>query len=698
MTTEAADEGRNAEVAPLPAVPGPPAPEVLPAVPAESSYEIELDQQPSGPAVYVDITRPESTRLPVIPPHLRTRAGVRAATTRHAQLTAHRAGYHGLRSPRYLLLALAWAVVGVVRIAAAQLAWWWHLEAHGLRSEAAAAGDSREYMRLHKESREVRKVRGLALAAEVVAVVIAVLVLAHLGQWWLWAAAAAAALPLLAVAGRPADRRIITPAVVTPRFRKLTADIVLRAYYAARLGDPDKPGQQVTFGGPMHRDGDGSRVLVDLPYGMGLDDAVKAKDKIASGLDVTASQVFIHRDPTSQRRHTLWVADRDPLALPVGRTPLLACRQTSVWKPAPMGLDERGQLVTVPVMWNSLLVGALPRQGKTFAARLLALYLALDPYLKLDVFDAKGSPDWRRFALVADSCAFGLTPTRQGLPPEIFLATLEGIKRDVQDRYHRLSDLPPDVCPEGKLTPEIARDPKYGMPVRALVLDEFQEWFDLGEISKQIAALLVFLLKVAPGAGVSVIAATQKPSGIGTGQVGQQFTAFRDNFAIRFSLRTSSYQVSEMVLGQGAYSEGLDSSTLLPQYKGVGILRGASDASPTVRTYLADGQDAERILVAARAIRQRAGTLSGMALGETEPEATSILADVLAVFGTDRGLQWQILAQRLASRIPDRHASASAESVSAQCRAAGVPSVDVKQFGQNLKGCRRSDVEAAART
>jgi len=95
------------------------------------------------------------------------------------------------------------------------------------------------------------------------------------------------------------------------------------------------------------------------------------------------------------------------------------------------------------------------------------------------------------------------------------------------------------------------------------------------------------------------------------------FNSFRDNFQVRFSLRTSSWQVSELVLGACAYSEGLDSSVLLPQYKGVGVLRGASDASPTVLTYLADGADAERILTAARAIRQRAGTLSGMAAGAT---------------------------------------------------------------------------------
>jgi hypothetical protein len=217
---------------------------------------------------------------------------------------------------------------------------------------------------------------------------------------------------LLAHHGHPKDKPILKPATVTPRFRKLNADIVLRAYYAAGLGHPEKPGLQVTFGSPMARDGEGSAVDVDLPYGKGLKDAIDAKDSLASGLDVQVSQVFLHRDPTSNRRHRLWVADRDPLAVPVGRTPLLACRQTDIWKPAPLGLDERGQLVTLLLMWHSVLVGALPRQGKTWTARLLALFAALDPYVKLDVFDAAGKPDWRKFALVA-------TRAHSGLPPPV---------------------------------------------------------------------------------------------------------------------------------------------------------------------------------------------------------------------------------------------------------------------------------------
>ena len=151
-----------------------------------------------------------------------------------------------------------------------------------------------------------------------------------------------------------------------------------------------------------------------------------------------------------------------------------------------------------------------------------------------------------------------------------------------------------------------------------------------------------------------------------------------------------------MCLGQGAYSEGLDTSTLLPQYKGVGILRGASDVSPTVRTYLADGQDAERILVAARALRERAGTLSGMALGEAPPAAATILADVLAVFGADT--RAAVADPRRAARGPDAGPPGGRDRRVSPVLSAGRGrhTVDVKQFGKALKGCRLADVQAAA--
>jgi DNA segregation ATPase FtsK/SpoIIIE, S-DNA-T family len=99
----------------------------------------------------------------------------------------------------------------------------------------------------------------------------------------------------------------------------------------------------------------------------------------------------------------------------------------------------------------------------------------------------------------------------------------------------------------------------------------------------------------------------------------------------------------------------------------------------------------------ARALREAAGTLSGVALGEDDAAPQrDVLADVLDVFGGDSGLQWPALAERLAGRFPERWKDTTGDAVSAEIRARGVPSVDVKASGQARKGCRAADVETAA--
>jgi S-DNA-T family DNA segregation ATPase FtsK/SpoIIIE len=122
-----------------------------------------------------------------------------------------------------------------------------------------------------------------------------------------------------------------------------------------------------------------------------------------------------------------------------------------------------------------------------------------------------------------------------------------------------------------------------------------------------------------------------------------------------------------------------------------------------VRTYLADGEDAEVVCVAARKLREKARTLSGDALGVELAEAESdIVADLLEVMGGDSGLWWETAAERLAAHFPMRHADATAESVSAAVRGRGVPSTDVRwppsRTGTNRKGCKKADLLAAARS
>lgn len=87
-----------------------------------------------------------------------------------------------------------------------------------------------------------------------------------------------------------------------------------------------------------------------------------------------------------------------------------------------------------------------------------------------------------------------------------------------------------------------------------------------------------------------------------------------------------------------------------------------------MRTYLADSRDAEEICRRGRALRESAGTLSGMAAGQV-PSATpptySAAADTLIVLGSDDKAHSDVLCHRLAERWPERYASWTPRQLSA---------------------------------
>jgi hypothetical protein len=672
---------------------------------ADVAYEIELDEAPVLEGVPVPVDAPpvaEGERQPIIPAHLLP-ANIGATIKHTLHRWAYVAGFHAVRVPLYAAKVSVFAARGLFRLIGQQIGWWWVRNQFALLQHAADSHDTKEWTRLHREIKNTRTWRGIVLGGELLAVAVGGPVAWHTIPGWCLLALPAGVLAL-AHHGRPMGRTIIGTAVVAPRFRKLNSDIVLRAYYAAGLGKPDKTDQEVHFGSGMARDArnTGSQVVVDLPYGKGWSDVLNAKEKIASGLDVHLNQVFLTPDKSSSRRHTLFVADRDPLAVPVGRSDMLDAKPRNVWRPVKFGKDERGRMVAVDLMWISVLIGAQPRKGKTFAARLLALYAALDPYVKLIVVDGKNSPDWAKFRLVAHRIIFGTHPSPNDSDPVAhLLQALDEILEHIERVNQTLAKLPATVCPEGKLTEELARDARYpDLRVLMLVMEEFQVYFETEDqnINKEIAAKLSRIQAVGPSAGVIILSSSQKPSGVGAGDVGRLFNRYRDNHAVRFALKCGNRLVSEAVLGGDAYAEGFDASSLPvgDEYRGVGYLYGQSDDTPTVRTFLADHTDAENILTAAREHRQRLNTLSGMAAGEVMTRDTrDVLPDVRAVMDAETGMQWPTIATRLAERMPKHYADITPDTISAQLRALGVPSVDIRRDGKALKGAKADAVDKA---
>ena len=180
--------------------------------------------------------------------------------------------------------------------------------------------------------------RGLVLLAAAVAVAVAVRAAGRFAPWWGWvllaAVAAAAAGPGRAPGGQadhpPGDDHAAVPGAE----RRRRAARLLRG--RARPPGQARPADHVRRRRcPATATGPGCWSTCRTARAWTT--RSKARPAIASGLDVTAVPGVHPPRPDQPPRHVLWVADRDPLAVPVGRTPLLACKATDIWKPAPIG-------------------------------------------------------------------------------------------------------------------------------------------------------------------------------------------------------------------------------------------------------------------------------------------------------------------------------------------------------------------------
>jgi S-DNA-T family DNA segregation ATPase FtsK/SpoIIIE len=471
------------------------------------------------------------------------------------------------------------------------------------------------------------KITGVTLAASAVVMLIVDLLY---GSRALWTTAGVAAVAL-AVTGRRKDGSPGRKAVLAgPRTLTWTMDpqVLVDAFRDAKLIGKDETLRLVERAA---RVGDGWAITVDLPATRKAADVIKHRDALASALAVDEVQLIVERvrgKGGHAGRVFLWVADEDPYSGPPLRTPLLDVGRWDAWRPVPFGRDARQRRIDLPLVWTSLLVGAIPRQGKTFAARLAAAGLILDPYTRLCVFDGKGGKDWD----AAEQVTYRYVCGDELGHVEAVRDYLIELVAEVQTRFARMATLDDEICPESKITPAISRDVDLGMPITAVIIDEVQVFLEnptrqqIGgkktTLGAYIADLLTYLVRKGPAAGIVVILATQRPD---SNTIPSRLRAVLGS---RFALRVMDWRDSNIVLGEQMNTRGYDASTLLPSHKGVGILRpdgetdaGADVVAMMVRTYYMPNPEWREICARGRALREAAGTLAGHAAGDDTTRA-----------------------------------------------------------------------------
>ncbi|MGW7239721.1 FtsK/SpoIIIE domain-containing protein [Streptomyces sp. NPDC054804] len=677
--------------------PAPPAP--------DGTVEVEAVDRADNPLADW-LTTPD---VPILPVWARSRQSITANVTALGRLCVWHCQYHALRVPKYAF-RMAWlAVKGLFR---AVRGLWPTLTAHdrtaavrALKAQVKAQPEDVElavrYALLHRERTLARRARWGAAAAAVAATAVG---------WYLapvpvQAAMAAAVTVPLAYLGRGDDVQLLdnpTPPLRVDMSAQQLND-ALRAAGLLKSGKGDDEGPRVTcVMGPV-RDGRGWSVMFDLPKGGGKTaaDVLAKRTTIAAELGVDEIQVIASRVRAAAGgnagRVSMWVADDDPYLLdgePKNNTPLLKADRFSIWEPIPFGRDARGNRITVPVMWQSLFFGGLPRRGKTFTQRLMTAAGLLDPYVRHYIADGKGGADWMPMKAVAHRLVMGAEDDAV----EALKSMLKELLAEMERRFVLLRGLPPSVCPEGKLTPAIVE--KYNLPVIFVTIDELQEYFTAMEKDDrdQVINDLCRIARRGPAAGFVSNFASQRPDAESVP------TKLREIITLRYCTQVVDQTSSDMVLGKGKAAQGADASVLSEEHRGTGVLVTGPASFVTVLADFLDGPAFAELCQRGRALRIQHGQLTGDAVGDITAAADSagltiapVLSDCLDVMRHTDRMHTVDLLDRLVNVDEDRYGDWDAERLAAELETAGVDRTtkQVKVGGKNLAGWRRSDLEAA---
>ncbi|WP_462203212.1 cell division protein FtsK, partial [Frankia sp. CcWB3] len=619
-------------------------------------------------------------RRPIVPGWLRSWAALRVAACWAVGHYTYTAVYHAVRVPVYAARLVGRAPRGAGRLLGAVVGWLADTDARPVIAASVRQEDAGIYLRLARLHDTRTRARAfLAVLGGFPALALAV--------WW-WSAAPAGVRLLLGVAvvgglgvlEAPADRPLMSPAVVPTRVGRLTADIVVRALGALGIAEINKArreGGGITFPSPIMRDGPGWRAEVDLPYGVTVSDVLERRERLASGLRRPIGCVWPEAGHDAHAgRLVLWVGDQDMSKAPAAAWPLTRRGVTDVFAPVPFGSDPRGRPVSILLSENNVLVGSLPGAGKTSAVRVLMLGCALDPTCELWVFNLKGTADLDAAEKVAARYASGLDDSTM----EIVLEALRDLRAEIVRRAAAIKRLPKDLCPDGKVTRQIAGLRSYGLHPLVAIVDECQNLFAHPAYGKEAGELATDIIKLGRALGVILILATQRPDAASLP------TGVSSNVSIRFCLRVMGQVENDMILGTSMYKNGIQATTLRPSDKGIGYLVGASDDPMIVRCAYIDAPIADEIAERAREARIAAGRLSGQAAGDSTPpeSAPSLLDDILSVVPGGEGKVWsETVVARLAEPRPDVYGGWGADQLAMVLKPYGIETV---QIGRRIAG------------
>jgi S-DNA-T family DNA segregation ATPase FtsK/SpoIIIE len=666
------------------------------------------DIDPLAPPAMVDPTdlakpgRSTPKRLPVLAAWAKSRTEFKQAASGVLDHYWYLTRFHAVRVPTlYTGRLVARSPRGFGRVVKHLWRWVTDHEARPLIADAVARQDTDRYMRLAEQRRFRLRARRILLGAGMALAGVGGYLASHLAGIEPELVAFAGVLGLGALGGH-SDKPLLSRPVEGGRVEKLTSEVILRALGSigiAKLAETVAKGTGISFPTEIARDGAGYRAVVDLPYGVTADEVIERRIKLASGLRRPLGCVWPEPVPEDHEgRLVLWVGDKDTAESKKPAWPLLKAGTVDLFKPFPIGVDPRGRWVTITLMYASMVIGAVPRMGKTFFLRLLLLAAALDVRAQLYPFDLKGTGDFRALSQVAHRYASGDDEEEI----EYALAAMRELRTEMRRRAKLIRSLPLAKVPESKVTPELASDTSLGLHPIVLAVDECQRWFEHPEHGDELREISEDLVRRGPALGIIAVFATQRPDAKSLP------TGISGNAVLRFCLKVMDHIANDIVLGTGMHKKGIKATMFRRRDLGMGYLAGEGDDPRITASSYVDNPGAEKVAARARALREAAGTVTGYAAGvhvapAIEKTAT-VLDDLAAVLDRVRFVNDKVRAEELVALLaeyrPEAYGEWTATTLTNALKPFGVKSIDVNRReadGKNVNktGYARPDLAKA---
>ncbi|GAA3068488.1 hypothetical protein GCM10010464_35880 [Pseudonocardia yunnanensis] len=457
-----------------------------------------------------------------------------------------------------------------------------------------------------------------------------------------------------------------------------TIAAALAALRIPQITDYLKAGTPLQFLTPARVDGRGTHAVIRLPIGVPAEKIAKRRLDLATGLHRQAKEVW----PTTGSEAgilDLWVADKGALAEGAGRYPLLEAGLTDVFKGVPAGKSLRGEPITAPLMERNTITGGQPGQGKSASARVLMVGAALDPTAELQIFVPDTNFD---FEVFKPRCSRYVMGAEDEKIAEI-LAHLRELHADVQHRGQILVDHETAAVTRELANRGIGLHPKFALIEEAHVAIQHPTH------GKEIAQLLVDIVKLGRKRGIHLIVSTQAPT---KDSMPRDVTRNCSN-GIAFAV--GDHVANDGLLGQGAYRAGHRATELIPGTdRGTAVVKGFTGARSEILQWyflsVDEGNDDVTPLItrALDAIARRGKGLPGADRPAPVVERVDHLADIADVLAGEKRMRTVELLSRLGEHNRNTYGTWDASKLTAVLAGEDIRTVKV----QGVMCVRAADV------